>query len=85
MRLILLDGFSFVHIPFDIMVKFQFLVQFPEDHLSYTVISWLILLYASFIIIIIITIITIIIIIIITIIIIIITGLSLEFKRQQIS
>ena len=33
-RLIVLDGFLFVYIPFDIMVKFIFLARFSEDHLS---------------------------------------------------
>ena len=33
-HLILQDRFCAVHIPFDRMVKFQFLIQFPVDHLD---------------------------------------------------
>ena len=33
-RLILRDEFWFVQVPFIRMVKFQFLAQFPVDHLS---------------------------------------------------
>ena len=42
-RFLFLDGFCFVHIPFGSMVKFQFLAQFPMDHLSHPVVSSLIL------------------------------------------
>ena len=44
MRLILEDGFWFMHISFRNMVKFQFLAQFPVDHLPHPVVSSLILL-----------------------------------------
>ena len=39
MRLILQGRFLFVHIPFGIMVKFRFLVQFSVDHLPQPVMS----------------------------------------------
>ena len=39
MRLILLERFWFVHIPFGRMVKFQFLAHFPVDQLSHPIIS----------------------------------------------
>ena len=35
-RLILLDGFWVVHMPFVRMVKFQFLAQFPVDLVLYS-------------------------------------------------
>ena len=43
-RLILQDGFWFAHIPYGCVVKFQFLAQFPVDHLPHPVVSSLILL-----------------------------------------
>ena len=43
MRLILLDRFWGVHIPFVRMVKFKFLVHFPVDHRAHPVVSSLIL------------------------------------------
>ena len=42
-RLILLDRFLFVHIPFVRMIKLQFLTQFPMDHLAHPVVSSLLL------------------------------------------
>ena len=42
-RLILLDRFWIVDIPFVRMVKFQFLAQFPVDHLVHPIASCLIL------------------------------------------
>ena len=45
MRIILSGGFRFVHIPFGIMVKFQFLAQFSVDHLSHPVVSLFELVY----------------------------------------
>ena len=39
MHLILQDGFSFVYISFGCIIKFQFLAQFPLDHLSHPVVS----------------------------------------------
>ena len=39
MRLILQKGFWFVNIPFDSTVKFQFLAQFPMNHLSHPIVS----------------------------------------------
>ena len=44
-RLILQDGFCFVHITLVCMVTFQFLAQFLVDHLSHPVLSRLILFY----------------------------------------
>ena len=38
-RLIFLDRFGVVQIPFARMVKFQFLAQFPVDHLALSVLS----------------------------------------------
>ena len=43
-RLILQDRFWFVHILFLRVVQFQFLAQFPVDHLAHPVVSCLILL-----------------------------------------
>ena len=43
MRLILRDEFWIMHILLIRMVKFQFLVQFPVDHLAHPVVSCLIL------------------------------------------
>ena len=40
MCLILQDGFWFVHVPFVNMVEFQFLTQFPMDHLSHLVVFY---------------------------------------------
>ena len=40
--LILQNLFEFVHVPFVSMIKFQFLAQFPVDHLSHSVVSSLI-------------------------------------------
>ena len=39
--LIFLDGFRVVHIPFGRMVKFKLLAQFPVDHLSHIVPSYI--------------------------------------------
>ena len=44
-HLILQYIFWVVHIPFDRMVKFQFLVQFPVDHIAKPVVSSLILFF----------------------------------------
>ena len=44
MRLILQDGFRFVHIPSDCMVKSKCLAQFPVDHLPYPVVSIIIII-----------------------------------------
>ena len=49
MSLILLDGFWFVPVPFYVITKFQFLVEFPVDHLSHPVMSSLILLLLYFV------------------------------------
>ena len=43
MHFILQEGFWFVHIPFYSMIKFQFLIQFPVDHLPCPFVSSLIL------------------------------------------
>ena len=51
-RLILLDRFWFVYIPFDSIVKIQSLAQFPVNHLSHPVMLTLVLLlhlFATFI------------------------------------
>ena len=40
MRLLLQDGYWFVHISFGSIVKFQFLVQFQVDHLPNPVKAW---------------------------------------------
>ena len=45
MRLILLDSFLFVYKPFDDVIKFQFLVQCPVDHLAHSVMCSLELFY----------------------------------------
>ena len=47
MRLIHLDIFLVVYIPFVHMIKFQFLAQFPADHLAHPVVSCLILLLSQ--------------------------------------
>ena len=44
LRFILYSEFWFVHAPLSSIVKFQFLAQFPLDHLSHPVVSNLILL-----------------------------------------
>ena len=44
MRLIHKDRFWFVHIPFSSMLKFQFLAQFPVDHLLHSFVSYPMLL-----------------------------------------
>ena len=41
MRPILLEEFSFVHIPFGSIVKFQFLVLFPVNNLTQPDMSYL--------------------------------------------
>ena len=48
MRLILLDRIWVLHIQFVRMVKFQFLAQFPMDHLTHPVLSRLILFLHKF-------------------------------------
>ena len=44
MVFILQDGFCFVCVPFSYIIKFQFLAQFPVDHISLSVVSGLIFL-----------------------------------------
>ena len=51
MCLIHQDGFWFGHVPFGSLEKFQFLRQFPVDHLSFPVVSTfihLLRLFATF-------------------------------------
>ena len=43
MRLILMEGFWIVHIPFGSMVKFLSFAQFPVDHLPHKVMASLVL------------------------------------------
>ena len=47
MRLITFDGFWVVHIPVVRMVKFDFFAQLSVDHLSYPILSSLILFCAN--------------------------------------
>ena len=48
MRLILEDRCWVVHITFDRMVEFQFLAQFPLDHLAHPFVSNFILFLCQF-------------------------------------
>ena len=48
MRLIFLDGFWVVHIPFSRVVKFKLLAQFPVDHLLHWVVSSLVFVLCLF-------------------------------------
>ena len=43
-----MDKFCFMHVPFGSIVKFQFLAQFPEDHISYPFMSIIILAFSQF-------------------------------------